>query len=322
MPDNNPLVSVIIPAYNSEATVAKCLDSVLSQDYKNIELIVVDDGSTDSTPAILSSYEQRPGVKVIKVINGGPSKARNLGIQYSKGEFLAFTDADCIVKADWITRLLECFNSDAVAGAGGDQLSPPDETGFGKTVNDFMRAIGFISDYIKDKAGGPAKVVSHNPTCNVMYRREIISKLGAFLEELWPGEDVELDYRIIKAGHRLLYTPGAVVYHYRPKTLALFSKMMNRYGYAQAFLVKKYGFWRVLHFVPVILPLLVVYDASIWAYDLPLFVLTNAIGAALIYLYFSVKSGSAVKGSRYFVLYFVTLFSWLKGFYFEILRKK
>lgn len=88
----NPLVSVIIPAYNRCGWIAEAVDSVLGQDYRPFELIVVDDGSTDSTPWILSSYGSR--IRVIQQENSGVSAARNLGAANARGGFLAFLDSD------------------------------------------------------------------------------------------------------------------------------------------------------------------------------------------------------------------------------------
>ena len=85
-------VSTIIPVYNAERTIAQAIDSALSQDYKDHEVIVVNDGSTDSTAAILNGYRDR--IRIVSVPNGGPAKARNVGVAESTGTYLAFLDAD------------------------------------------------------------------------------------------------------------------------------------------------------------------------------------------------------------------------------------
>lgn len=88
----NPLVSVIIPTYNRAWTLAKAIDSVLAQDYKNLELIVVDDGSNDNTSNLIDRYDGR--LKLIRQANAGVSSARNRGIAEAGGDFLAFLDSD------------------------------------------------------------------------------------------------------------------------------------------------------------------------------------------------------------------------------------
>lgn len=95
---DKPLVSAIIPAYNAEKYIGRCLDSLLKQSYENIEIIVVNDGSTDNTSALLQAIDD-PRLRVIEVPNGGVSKARNIGIRAAKGSYLQFLDAD-----DYITK--------------------------------------------------------------------------------------------------------------------------------------------------------------------------------------------------------------------------
>lgn len=110
-----PLVSVIIPAYNAERTIVSCLDSVCLQTYSNLEIIVVDDGSTDQTLALLNTYQQdHTGCRlcIFTQKNAGPSVARNHGIAEAKGEFIAFLDADDQWYRDKIESQLKVFYSD------------------------------------------------------------------------------------------------------------------------------------------------------------------------------------------------------------------
>ncbi len=99
---NKPVVSVIIPAYNAESFIKETIESALNQTYKNIEVIVVDDGSTDNTEKIVKSIDDKR-IKYIKQNNRGVSAARNKGIEVSKGEFIALLDHDDI----WLPRKLE-----------------------------------------------------------------------------------------------------------------------------------------------------------------------------------------------------------------------
>lgn len=90
-----PLVSAIIPAYNAEKTIEDCINSIINQTYNNIEIIVVNDGSTDSTINILNRLTTKiKNLTIFTISNSGPSKARNLGIQHAHGEYIAFLDSD------------------------------------------------------------------------------------------------------------------------------------------------------------------------------------------------------------------------------------
>lgn len=95
MNNMNPLVSVIVPVYNVENYLAECIDSIINQTYSNLEIILVDDGSTDSSGRICNDYEQKDDrIKVLHKINGGLSDARNAGIEIAKGEYISFIDSD------------------------------------------------------------------------------------------------------------------------------------------------------------------------------------------------------------------------------------
>ncbi len=307
---NNTLVSVIIPAKNSQFTIKKCLDSLLNSGYKAYELIVINDGSTDDTENILSGYNN---IKVLKTEGVGPSQARNIGISQAKGEFIAFTDADCIVENNWLEELLKSFIDDKVAGVGGSQKSPEDDTAFGKRVQEFFSIFGFAAEYVK--SGVKIRATNHNPTCNSMYRKAVLIEAGGFLESLWPGEDVELDYRIKKKGYCIIFNPAAVVYHYRSADINKFSAMMFRYGKSQGFLVRKYGLFRGIQALPFVILVLLG------------FVLTNlTVGLGILIMLFTGVFFIAAKGSKYplviLKLFWVALLKWNLGYFKGIFMRE
>lgn len=102
------LVSIIIPVYNVEKYVSRCLESVVSQIYKNIEIIVVDDGSPDGSAEIIEKYCKRDSrVKLYHKINGGLSDARNFGLSKAKGDYVTYIDSDDFVTPDYVLTLVE-----------------------------------------------------------------------------------------------------------------------------------------------------------------------------------------------------------------------
>ncbi|MFA4889345.1 MAG: glycosyltransferase [Candidatus Omnitrophota bacterium] len=297
----NQLVSVIIPAKDAEKTIEKCIISLLGIDYQNFEVIIIDDGSQDKTAEILGNYVQK--IKIITNANClGPSEARNTAARQARGELVAFTDADCIVDKNWLKELLEGFRrSPEVVSCGGTQEIPEDESQFGRSVAKFFKKTGFFTDYMR-KAKGSLMEVGHNPSCNVMYRREVFLKEDGFLAGLWPGEDVELDYRLRKKGYKLIFNPQAIVYHYRLANLKAFLRMMFRYGQAQGFLVRKYGLFRQLHFLAIFSPVLLVLCLA--------GLLLNArLTLALIILFFIVVRLSFSSLAP------LGLFAWFYGFF-------
>ena len=108
--NENPLVSIIVPVYNSAKYLSGCVDSILAQTYKNIELILVDDGSKDDSGKICDSYASKDSrVKVIHQQNGGISRAQNAGLDAASGEFIAFADNDDILDCKNIEILLNAI---------------------------------------------------------------------------------------------------------------------------------------------------------------------------------------------------------------------
>ena len=107
----SPLVSVIIPVYNYERYLAEAIESVLSQTYQNLEIIVVDDGSTDHSGEVAQSFASR-GVRYCQQVNAGIGPARNKGVELARGDFLAFLDADDRWPLEKIERQLKAFDND------------------------------------------------------------------------------------------------------------------------------------------------------------------------------------------------------------------
>ena len=246
----NPKISVIISVKGEWSHLEACLRSILNSNYSNFNVIIVNDGLSGEAISSLEKYNSK--IKVLTSEGKGPSCARNLAVQNTDAEFTAFTDSDCIVDREWLINLLDGFKKypDAVS-CGGKQELPQDADDFEKKVFLFMKKTGFLTDYMRMAKNNETVEVNHNASCNVMYKKAAFLKEDGFLESLWPGEDVELDYRLSKKEYKMVFNPKAIVYHYRPKDLKSFSRMMYQYGWAQGFLVKKYGIFRKIQFLPI-----------------------------------------------------------------------
>lgn len=111
-------VSIIVPVYNAEKYIERCIKSLIGQTYKNIEIILINDGSEDKSLNILRNFENRDKrITLINQENSGPSKARNLGINKSTGNYIAFIDADDYVELNYIEKMIKqsnCFKSDMI----------------------------------------------------------------------------------------------------------------------------------------------------------------------------------------------------------------
>lgn len=114
----NDIVSIVVPAYNCENTIIKCLDSINRQDYELIDVIVINDGSNDSTEMLLKKYYDNPKFKIISKCNEGVSITRNLGIKVAKGDYVIFIDADDYIEKNFVSSLikLQRLNESSLCG--------------------------------------------------------------------------------------------------------------------------------------------------------------------------------------------------------------
>lgn len=312
-----PLISVVVPVRNGERTLAACLRSLLQQNYRPCEVIAVDDGSGDATPQILRSF---PGVRALRLEGEGASAAKNAGLAAARGAYVAFTDADCQAAPDWLEQLVAGL-PEGVAGCGGRQEAPADESFMGKEIHIFLQALGGVSEYYK--GGQEIRPCDHNPTCNALFRRSVLEELGGFRVGLWPCEDLELDRRLLAQGHRLQFNPRAVVYHRRPSTFSGLLAMMARYGRGHADLVALCGYYRRLHLLPWLTLFGLAAAALLLAWGgFPLFsklLLAFFAGAAIFFAWRTRRPQSAVRYSLWLLL---TVLAWNGGFWRRWLAQK
>ncbi len=110
--NSNPLISVIVPVFNVEKYLNRCIDSILSQTYRHLEILLIDDGSNDSSPQICDEYSKKDKrVRTIHKKNGGVSSARNAGLDVASGQFISFIDADDFISNDMYKELIEVYNA-------------------------------------------------------------------------------------------------------------------------------------------------------------------------------------------------------------------
>ena len=198
-------VSVVIPAYNAAWCVRKAIDSVLAQDFRDFELIVVDDGSTDDTAAVLSAYGN--AIRIVHQTNGGLSNARNTGIRESRGEFVAFLDAD-----DWwlpgkLGRQVElmCNRPELGFSSTTARVEDPD----GKLENVWACA-QWQGSFLVHLFGSNADVAGSGSA--VVARRELFQRVGYFDESLRSLEDIDMWMRLAAvADYACLEEPLTVI---------------------------------------------------------------------------------------------------------------
>jgi glycosyltransferase involved in cell wall biosynthesis len=228
-----PFVSVIVPVRNGERTIGDCLTSLVNLDYpaERLEILVVDNGSTDRTAEIARGYS----VRYLREDQRGASRARNRGIEESTGEVLAFTDADCVATRGWLAEVVSEFEDPEVGGVAGEILPFPPRT----PAERYAARIGHLSPshYLR------RPIFPFAVTANLAFRRSVFDQVGLFDPGLpRGGEGTDYCTRFFRGtGLRLALARRAVVLHRHRKTArGLFGQQWS-YGRGHAFLYIKYG---------------------------------------------------------------------------------
>ena len=224
-----PRISVVVCTYNGARTIRDCLEGLTHLAYPDYEVIVVDDGSTDATAAIVGRY----GCRLIRTENRGLASARNTGLGAAAGEIVAYLDDDAYPDPHWLTYLAARFLSTSHAAVGGPNIAPP--------------ADGPIADCVARAPGGPVHVLltdseaEHIPGCNMAFRKACLEAIGGFDPQFRAaGDDVDVCWRLGERGWTLGFSPAAVVWHHRRNSVRAYWKQQTGYGRAEAMLERKW----------------------------------------------------------------------------------
>lgn len=216
------LISIIVPVYNVESYLEQCIDSILAQTYKDLEIILVDDGSTDQSGDICDRYAEKDSrVRVVHQVNSGSSRARNAGLKICHGDYLGFVDSDDYIDPDMYKILLDnLLREDADISACESYDVFPDHTeisGNEKAYFIFSGKEAAKSLFVRSKSfsGGVKRVV-----WNKLYKRSVFFTRGrmciAFPEKTNYGVDNYVTPMILYRTHRVVYS-GRYLYFYRQR---------------------------------------------------------------------------------------------------------
>jgi GT2 family glycosyltransferase len=219
-----PAISVVICAYNAEATLEECLLHTCALDFPNLEIIVVDDGSTDRTAEIARGH---PRARLVSIPHGGLSVARNEGWKAATGELIAYLDSDAYPTPEWLHYLSLGLYSSAVAAVGGPNVPPVDDPPGAQVV--------------ARSPGGPVHVLigddraEHVPGCNMAFWRYALQEIGGF-DPIYTsaGDDVDVCWKVLDQGYEIGFHPAALVWHHRRPGLRTYLRQQRGYGRAEA----------------------------------------------------------------------------------------
>lgn len=225
------MISVVIPLYNKEKSIAQTLKSVLAQTYTDYEIIVVDDGSTDNSFEVVRSAIQplthSSHIRLISKDNGGVSSARNRGIQEAKGEYIALLDADDQLDKDYLAEQMRMINDFPAAAMWGINFA---ELNHGKLIRRLETDLpdgyrGYVENYFQM----PKRISDLFCSSSVVIRREVFDKVGMFDERIKYSEDSDMWFRIIANYPVAFYDQYMVWYLYDAENRAMNRTRLLKY---------------------------------------------------------------------------------------------
>jgi peptidoglycan-N-acetylglucosamine deacetylase len=227
LPSPNVLQSVLIPAFNEAKVIEQTIRRILASDYSNLEVIVIDDGSTDGTSGVVREhFSGDPRVKLITVANGGKAVALNRGLTEARGDVIVALDADTHFQRDAISRLVRWFRDPAIGAVAGNAK-------VGNRINIITRwqALEYVaSQNLERRALATLGCVMVVPGAIGAWRREALTKLGGFPADTL-AEDQDLTITLQKAGYKVIFDSTAVAWTEAPDTVEGLLKQRFRWTF-------------------------------------------------------------------------------------------
>ncbi|MFC1496861.1 glycosyltransferase family 2 protein [Verrucomicrobiota bacterium] len=267
-PENGPLVSIIVLTVNATGYLEKCLHSLSEQTYSNIEIIVVDNGSTEDIAGFLE--KEFPAVHCVRIEkNIGFAGGNNKGVKVAKGEYIALINNDAVADANWIMAMVKTAETDSMIGAiasavvDGKNPSLLDSFGMGIAIDGMSRQARHGSP-VSDLSA-PERVLAVSG-CACLLRSKTLKETGLFDERFFAYcEDTDLSLRLCWAGWKIIAEPRARVAHYHSHTV-------GRFSVKKVFWVERNHYWVALKNFPFFLVFLIPL-VTLWRLVIQLYVL-------------------------------------------------
>ena len=241
--------SIIVPVFNRPDEVDELLESLLSQEEKDFEVIIVEDGSKVPCKKVCDKYADRLDLHYYYKENSGPGQSRNYGAERAKGDYLLILDSDVVLPKGYIRAVSEELNREPADAFGGPDCAHESFTDTQKAISYSMTSF-FTTGGIR---GGKKKLDKFYPrSFNMGIRRDVYQELGGFSKMRF-GEDIDFSIRIFKAGKRCRLFPKAWVWHKRRTDFRKFWKQVYNSGIARINLYKKYpDSLKLVHLLPMV----------------------------------------------------------------------
>lgn len=242
-------VSVIVVCYNERVNIGCCLQSLVDLQYpqEDYEILVVDNNSEDGTQEIIRGFQKdHPRIRLFINQERGIASSRNMGIKRAAYPYVAFTDADCQVPPEWLGVMVDGFKRHReyypeLVAAGGTNEAPAGVSSFYDSVNIVLKTLLGNRGSTQGREFSQDRLVDHIPTLNILYDKAMIISAGGFDEDFrFVCEDPELNHRLVKSNHKIVYLKDSRVSHrFRPGFLC-WAKRTFSYGWGRTQIILRH----------------------------------------------------------------------------------
>ena len=304
-------ISFIIPVYNRPGETEELLQSLSLQTEQGFEIVIVEDGSSESSEPVVEKYRDQLDIHYYFKDNSGPGPSRNFGCEKANGDYVIFLDSDCVVPENYFAVVRESLEKNYSDAFGGPDRAHKDFTKFQKAINFSMTSF-LTTGGIR---GGNEKMEKFHPrSFNMGFSKQVFEATGGFSTMRF-GEDVDLSIRIMEHGYRTRLIREAFVFHKRRTSLRQFFKQVYNSGIARINLHKRHpGTLKLVHTAPAVFTLgvlmLILLSILVSGY----FLLPVLLHIVLLFLSAAVKNNSLSIGILAVVTSYTQLFGYGTGF--------
>lgn len=246
--------SIIIPVYNRPDEVRELLESLLMQTNSDFEVIIVEDGSSVCCDKEVDRFRDLLRIQYVRVPNGGPASARNIGARMAVGEYLLILDSDVVLPSGYIAAVKKGIEQTQADAFGGPDAATEGFSPVQKAINYAMTSF-FTTGGIRGGSG--VRLDKFYPrSFNLGCKRSVYQQLGGFSEEMRFGEDIDFSLRLFKAGYKVCLFPEAFVFHKRRIDFKKFFRQVYNSGIARIHLQRRHpGSMKPVHMLPALFTL-------------------------------------------------------------------
>jgi glycosyltransferase involved in cell wall biosynthesis len=245
----HPYFSIIIPVYNRPEEIRELLHSLTAQEYRNFEVLVIEDGSSLACEQEVKAFEKSLQIRYFYKPNTGQGFSRNFGFENARGDFFIIFDSDCIIPPQYLSVVHQAIEEQGLDAYGGPDAAHSSFTPTQKAISYAMTSL-FTTGGIRGRKKHAGTF--HPRSFNMGLKREVFDHVGGFILTR-KGEDIEFSLRMIKAGFKVGLLDQAFVYHKRRTSFSQFWKQLEFFGAARVNINRYHpGEINAVHLFPVL----------------------------------------------------------------------